>query len=97
MSILRDRMMRMRPRFDRDRIETIMPIMPPAPRRPMPLPLVPPTIVPPKPPFIQELRPPITPPRTPPPIDFGLAQVLDQQRFVGQMGIIGPAGYASRF
>jgi len=89
MSILRDRMMRMRPRFDRDKIETIMPIMPPAPRRPMPLPLVPPTIVPPKPPFVQELRP----PRTPPPIDFGFGPGIRPTEIRGPDGrIIGPAG-----
>ena len=58
MSILRDRMMRMRPRFDRDRVRTIMPVMPPGPRRPLPLPMVPPPGLPPQPPSIQQLRPP---------------------------------------
>ena len=58
MKFLRRAMERVRPRFDREPVGNIMPIMPPAPRRPMPLPMVPPTIVPPKPPFIQELRPP---------------------------------------
>ena len=58
MSILRDRMMRMRPRFDRDRVDPIMPIMPPGPRRPLPLPMVPPPGLPPQPPSIQQLRPP---------------------------------------
>ena len=42
MSLLRRAMERIRPRFDREQIDTIMPIMPPSPRRPMPLPLVPP-------------------------------------------------------
>ena len=89
MSILRDRMMRMRPRFDRDGIDTIMPIMPPAPRQPMPLPLVPPTIVPPQPPFIQELRPPITPPLE----DFGFGPGVRPTEMIGLDGqFIGSAG-----
>ena len=89
MSILRDRMMRMRPRFDRDRIENIMPIMPPAPRRPMPLPLVPPTIVPPKRSLTKELKI----PRTPPPIDFGFGPGVRPTEIRGPDGrIIGPAG-----
>jgi len=89
MSILRDRMMRMRPRFDRDGIDTIMPIMPPAPRQPMPLPLVPPTIVPPQPPFIQELRPPITPPLE----DFGFGPGVRPTEMIGPDGqFIGSAG-----
>jgi hypothetical protein len=60
MSLLKRAMERIRPRFDRERIDSMMPIMPPSPRGPMPLPLVPlpsqppvdPRIIPPRPPSI---------------------------------------------
>ena len=89
MGFLKRAMERVRPRFDREPIGNIMPIMPPAPRRPMPLPMVPPTIVPPKPPFIQELKPPITPPLE----DFGFGPGIRPTEIRGPDGqFIGSAG-----